>query len=434
MTNYNAFVRQATGSDMLPFQKEVLIATSRYPKTIVKAPTGSGKSLAFLVALLKAKDDKKWNRALVLSPSRELTFQLAEVFRSMKSGVTNTVCYGGHDFKTEVNELREKPDVVFATPGRFADHLRRESVEGKEFDAFILDEEDKIAELGFQKEIDFITEHLGRLTFVIRVSATAGDMLSGYHTVECKTTLPEDRMSFYRISVEDHDHKALALLSLLVELVKSGKNAVVFFNHREAVDRLADYIEHKGLPVAVYHGGLEQTERERNSILFRNGTANVFFVTDLAARGIDVPGISAVIHYQFPVKEEDFIHRNGRTARMLESGEVYVLETEEELQGKEYLRTIDFVEKQARFEVPAVPEQLWETLYFSLGKKDKVNKVDILGFLTKQVGVDGKAIGRIDTLDQMTFVAVRTSVVDKILKLGRGQKLKKKSVKVSVCK
>src|SRR5690606_15820724 len=178
----------------------------------------------------------------------------------------------------------------------------------------------------------------------------------------------------------------------------------------------------------------EQTERERNSIRFRNGTSNVFFVTDLAARGIDVPGISAVIHYQFPVKKEDFIHRNGRTARMLESGEVYVLETEEELQGKEYLRTIDFVEKQARFEVPAVPEQLWETLYFSLGKKDKVNKVDILGFLTKQVGVDGKAIGRIDTLDQMTFVAVRTSVVNKILKLGRGQKLKKKSVKVSVCK
>ena len=429
--NYDELVKAAVGKAMLPLQRKTVEAIRKHKDLQVNAPTGSGKTIAFLIALLEAKTVYNWNYALIIAPTRELVIQIGEVFASLNTGLKHTICYGGHPFKTEVNNFKGHPEVIIGTPGRIADHIGRETFDFSKVEAFIIDEEDKIKELGFAKEIDYILEATKTLKTSIHVSATALLEHKGMHRIDFSANDESaGGFTFFKLKVEEESHKAEALMSLL-RGIEQGPT-LVFFNHREAVERIADYMIHNGFNVVTYHGGLEQVERERNLIKFRNGSAKLLFVTDLAARGIDVPEVKRIIHYQYPNDEKSFIHRNGRTARMGAEGDVFIIEDKTDLLNFEYLDKLDVNTFEFDEEYHWYTE--WETLYLSLGKKDKVNKIDILGFLTKDIGIKGKDIGKIDTLDFMSYIAVEPSVVDKIIKSSSDKKIKKQKFKVSRCK
>jgi ATP-dependent RNA helicase DbpA len=430
--DYEALVKGAIGGSLLPLQQDVIKTVKTHSKIQICAPTGSGKTIAFCLGLLEAKAIYNWEYALIIAPTRELVLQIGEVFSQLKTGLGSTVCYGGHPFKTEVNNFLGNPSVIIGTPGRIADHIRRESFDFSKIGAFIIDEEDKMKELGFSNEIDQITTAILPLSFTIDVSATAlkegKDVFRIDYTKKNKT---EDRFTYYTLKVEEELHKAEQLIKLLFHLEQGP--TLVFFNHREAVDRIADYMQHNGFNVVVYHGGLDQSERERNLIKFRNKSADLLFVTDLAARGIDVPEIKRIIHYQFPNDVTSFIHRNGRTARMGADGDVFIIEDKSDALNFEYLDEIDMKPFKSGEEEYHWDSE-WVTLYLSLGKKDKINKIDVLGFLTKDIGVSGKDIGKIDTMDYQTYIAVSKSCANNVLNKSENKRIKKQKVKFSFCK
>ena len=438
------FLAQAIGKKLLPLQEKSIKAVEQSNKIQLYAPTGSGKTIAFFGALLEAKNTYKWNKALVIVPTRELALQIGEVFTQLKTGMKSLVCYGGHSFKSEVNSIQGNPEVIIGTPGRIADHIRRESFEANEIQALVIDEVDKVLELGFKKEVNEIKEAIGKLNFYMEVSATIDKSIvaDDLYPVETHVRSPVQthgraslhdvtpKITYYSLQVEEESHKAETVLNVLNQLAPAP--TFIFLNHREAVDRIADYLSHKGLPVTIYHGGLDQIDRERNLIQFRNGTAPIMVVTDLAARGLDVADVQYIFHYQFPNDEPSFIHRNGRTARMGATGAVFVVQDEKDLTQISYLKKLP-VKKYK----PSHQATDWSTdkitLSFSAGKKDKVNKIDLLGFLTKECHVPANEIGKIDTYDHFSYVAISEQSASKVLNRKIKAKIKKNTVKIRIC-
>lgn len=438
MENVQAFLSNAIGNKLLPLQEKAIKTAKQSSKIQLQAPTGSGKTIAFLGALLQAKQTYNWKKALIIVPTRELALQIGEVFSGLKTNNKSSVCYGGHSFKSEVNSLKGNPAVIIGTPGRIADHIRRASFDPKEMNALIIDEVDKILEFGFKKEIDEITQELDELKFYMEVSATLSSLDENKELIKIVVENEmEPELSYHSITVEEETHKAEAVLNVLNQLAPAP--TFVFLNHREAVDRIADYFAHKGLPVTVYHGGLDQLERERNLIRFRNGTASIMVVTDLAARGLDVADVEYIFHYQFPKDEASFVHRNGRTARMGAKGAVFVVQDDKDLAQISYLKNLSVTAFPVGTHGRAFQQENknnWftnkVTLSFSAGKKDKVNKIDLLGFLTKECKVPGNAIGKIDSFDHFSYVAIEEKYVSKVLQNKTKAKIKKKTVKIRV--
>lgn len=231
-------------------------------------------------------------------------------------------------------------------------------------------------------------------------------------------------------SVSSHLHLQRVLspqkdkLETLYQLlcVVAHEPTLVFVNYRESVDRVVSYLKSKKFPCEAFHGGMEQPDRERALYKFRNGSSPVLVSTDLAARGLDIPGIGNVVHYHLPVNEEAFTHRNGRTARWDATGSSFLLlHAEERL--PEYLLP-DIPAFDLSEQIPKPVKARWATLYIGKGKKDKLNKVDIVGFLYKKGGLSRKDIGQVDVKDHYAFVAVRRSKVRQVLSLVRGEKIK----------
>jgi superfamily II DNA/RNA helicase len=210
----------------------------------------------------------------------------------------------------------------------------------------------------------------------------------------------------------------------------NNRPCIVFCNHRDAVERVAQLIAEKGIRTTFYHGGMEQRERESELCMFKNGTSNVLITTDLASRGLDIAGIRYIIHYHPPMSEEVFTHRNGRTARMNDFGTAILLISEEEKIPDfivDEIQDIDIPESN-----PLPLKTQWNTLHISLGKKDKVNKIDIVGFLSQVAGLKKDDIGLIEVKDYYAFAAVRKSKINETLRLIKDHKLKGKKVKVDV--
>ena len=204
---------------------------------------------------------------------------------------------------------------------------------------------------------------------------------------------------------------------------------LIFCNHRDAVERISDLLWNRGLVHDIFHGGMEQEDRERALLKFRNGSHRILITTDLASRGLDIPEIEYVIHYQLPHNEEAFIHRNGRTARMHAKGTSYlILEADEKLA---YLKQQPEIE-----ELPAknvIPQPIpWETLYIAAGKKDKINKVDIVGLLLKKGKLEKEDLGLIEVLDHTSYAAVKSDRIVHVLNLIKSEKIKNKKVKIEV--
>ena len=414
------------------------LQTKQNEDVILLSITGSGKTLAFLLPVLQSLNKESKNvQALIIVPSRELAIQIDDVFRKMQTGFKTTLCYGGHKREIEETNLIQAPAVIIGTPGRLADHLRRNNFSTEEITTLVLDEFDKSLELGFQEEMEYVIGSLKNISKRILTSATESVIVPEFIGL----TNPV-RLNYLNLVIEnaigleiktvfsEEKDKANALFKLICFL--GNRSTIIFCNHRESVERTSDILADKGLVTVFYHGGMEQQERDAALCKFRNGTSNILVTTDLAARGLDIPNIRNIIHYHLPMSEDIFTHRNGRTARMDASGTAYVIYSAEE-KLPEYITTN--ATAQELNDTNALPEKpKWSTLFIAAGKKDKVNKIDIVGFLSQKGELKKEDIGLIEVKDFFSFVAIKKIKVSETLLLIRNEKIKNKKVKIDVAK
>jgi ATP-independent RNA helicase DbpA len=401
---------------------------------ILLSPTGSGKTLGFLLPVLGLLDaNVPLVQVLILVPSRELALQIEQVFKTMGSGFKVNCCYGGHATKIEKNNLIQPPAVLIGTPGRIAYHLRHENFKTDAIHILILDEFDKALEFGFQQDMEAIINQLPQLKKRILTSATKMEEIPGFTGVknptilnflDNKTNIPDLKLKAVISPAAD---KLDTLFSLICKI--GNKATLVFCNHREAVDRISELLWDMEIVHDIFHGGMEQDDRERALLKFRNGSHSLLITTDLASRGLDIPEIEYVIHYQLPHNEEAFLHRNGRTARMHAKGTAYLILTEDE--KLKYLDQKPEIETLPSAPVLPVPTA-WTTLYIAAGKKDKINKVDIVGLLLQKGKLAKEDLGLIEVLDHSSYAAVKRNRIEQTVQLIKSEKIKNKKVKIEI--
>lgn len=417
-----------------PMQEAAMAANQQEGDVILLSQTGTGKTLAFLLPVLeRIQAEYAGTQALVVVPSRELAMQIETVWKNMQTGTKVTVCYGGHKRQIEENSLIEAPGLIIGTPGRLADHLRRGNIKPQTIHTLVLDEFDKCLELGFAEEINQVIEPLKGLERRILVSATPPEELSTVIALESPQRLDyldeilENILEIRVLNCSERDK----LQDLFLLLCMAGdRSSIVFCNHRESVGRTAAYLSANGITNVFYHGALEQRDRELALAKFRNGSVRTLVTTDLAARGLDIPNIRYIIHYHLPQTEESYIHRNGRTARVDKSGTVVLMKGPDE-------KLPDFVPTDAEEitlpENPEVPEKpQWVTLCFGSGKKDKVNKIDIVGFLSHKGKLAKEDIGLIEVKDFIAFAAIRRKKANTVLPLIEVERIKGKKPRVEI--
>jgi superfamily II DNA/RNA helicase len=402
---------------------------------VLLAPTGSGKTLAFLLPVLSALENFEKDRvqALILVPSRELALQIEQVFKQMGTGFKVNCCYGGHPIKTERNNFEQAPAVLIGTPGRIAYHLRHENFDESGVSTLVLDEFDKALEFGFKEDMSYIIGKLLSLKQRILTSATAMEEIPDFTGV--KKPVEIDFLKDVKVAPDLKLKKVLTTaadkLDTLFQLIcKIGnKTTLIFCNHRETVDRISDLLIDKDLAHDIFHGGMEQDERERALLKFRNGSIKILITTDLASRGLDIPEVECIIHYQLPYTEDAFLHRNGRTARMNAKGTAYLVIADDEKYP--FLKSdIETENLKGSFTIPKDSD--WQTLYIAAGKKDKVNKIDIVGLLLKKGGLQKEDVGLIEVKDQSSYVAIKRKMVPKVLSALSNERIKNKKVKIEV--
>lgn len=415
-------------------QLETVAAAKKGSDLVLLAPTGSGKTLGFLLPILNNLDaGVKGVQALVLVPSRELALQIEMVFKQMGTGFKVNCCYGGHAVKTERNNFEQPPAVLIGTPGRIAYHLRHENFDESTITTLVLDEFDKALEFGFQEDMSYIIRKLLSLKQRILTSATAMEEIPDFTGIQKPVSInflqdvkvaPDLKLKKVLTTAED---KLNTLLQLICKI--GNQTTLIFCNHRETVDRISDLLIDQDLAHDIFHGGMEQDERERALLKFRNGSIQMLITTDLASRGLDIPEVSCIIHYQLPYTEDAFLHRNGRTARMNAKGTAYLIIADDE----KYPFLKGDIEVESLKGVFALPkDSAWQTLYIAAGKKDKVNKIDIVGLLLKKGGLQKEDVGLIEVKDQASYVAVKRKLVGKVLSKLANERIKNKKVKIEV--
>ncbi len=417
-----------------PMQEKALAAIRATENVVLLSPTGTGKTLAFLLPLIENLDPSSAEvQALVLAPSRELAIQIEQVLKEMGSGYKTNAVYGGRSFSKDKQDLKHPPAILIGTPGRVADHLRKGTFSAENITALVLDEFDKSLEVGFEGEMKEIMGKLPRVKKKILTSATQQVEIPAFVNMSTPTTINFLDEGTSRLSVQLVESPDKDKLETLAKLLKTlgDQPGIVFCNFKDSIQRVSDFLEEKRIKHGCFYGGMEQQDRERALIKFRNGTHRLLLATDLAARGIDVPEISFIIHFHLPMKGHEFTHRNGRTARVNERGTAYILKWKnEELPdfikelepGTYHLNTSKHEPKPAD----------WQTLYISGGRRDKISKGDIAGLFFKQGNLNPDQLGLIEIKQDCAFVSVPASTVDAIIPLLDNSRIKKKKVRVRV--
>ena len=419
-------------------QDKTAVSIRENDHLILLSATGSGKTLAFLLPLLESLDpEEKLCQAMILVPSRELALQIDGVLKQMQTGFKVTCCYGGHKREIEENNLVQPPAIIIGTAGRMADHIRRNNVDLSKVQFLVLDEFDKSLELGFLEEMEYIIKSLPAVKKRMLTSATFTEEIPDFVQMKNPVTLnflPENGIApdVLRINtVLSPDKDKLDTLFQLV-CYTGNTSTIIFCNHRDAVERVSNFLLDQGIVNVFYHGGMEQHDREVALCKFRNTSSDVLVTTDLASRGLDIANIRNIIHYHLPNDEAAFTHRNGRTARMNTTGNVYVVHSSDEKMPQYLTENAVVFEMPERLSLPEKPK--WSTLFVDAGKKDKVNKVDIVGFLSQKGNLKQDEIGLIEVKDFTAFVAVRKSKIGNVVELVKNEKIKGKKVKIAVAK
>ena len=403
--------------------------------TLLLSPTGSGKTLAFLLPLLEILDAENTQiQAMVIVPTRELALQIEAVWKSLGSGYKISAFYGGHSMEVEINSLKNPPAILVGTPGRIADHYTRHTIDSKAVHTIVFDEFDKSLEMGFHEQIQFILDRLPNLQKYVFVSATQGISLPSFLGVDTLNTIDyisEDAgNNGLTLKYIKTSNKITSLNTLLGQI--SQTPTLIFCNQRDEVEEVAGLMAKSGINCGVFHGKIEQIDREKALIRFRNGSVRYLISTDLAARGLDIPEVENVIHFSMPFHEQEFVHRNGRTARMNAKGIAYFF-VEENQKAPQYITTLPeelVLDQNAK----SVSKESWTTLYFSGGKKDKINKIDIVGFCLQKGGIEKVHLGKIEVQDFASYVAIDSANVSSFLKNIKDQKIKGTKLKIEVAR
>lgn len=403
---------------------------------VILAPTGSGKTLAFLLPLIETINTESDElQALILSPTRELALQTHNVLKGLKSPCRAMCCYGGRPAMDEHRLMKElKPHIIIGTPGRLNDHIGKQNFSTEGIKTLVADEFDKMFELNFQNEVETLLLSLHNRKRCILISAT--DMKEIPEFVAFKHHQPAT-LNYLKKSAATgithhivHSPEKDKLETLGRLLCDIGQQAVVFVNYREAVERTGKWLASDGHSVSMFHGGMEQEDRERALSLFRNGSVSILVSTDLSARGIDVPTLEHVVHYHLPQNREAYIHRCGRTGRWEMTGQSYILLGPEEKAPEYNGIAFEQTELCPTPSRPAQPE--WVTLYISRGKKDKLSKGDIVGFFCKTGGATSNDLGIIEIRERYSYVALRRRNINQVMNNIAGQKIKKLSAKIEL--
>ena len=416
---------------------------------VLLSPTGTGKTLAYLLPLVqsltpnpspKGEGDLVAPQALVITPGRELALQSDNVLKSMGCGLRSMACYGGRPTMDEHRVLKEvRPHIIFGTPGRLNDHLDKENIQRYGIRWLVIDEFDKCLEMGFHAEMQKLIKSLPGLERRILLSATNAEQIPQFVNMAKKGTLidflPEEEQTSERVTLYEVRSPQKDKLETLKQLLLGfgDESSIVFLNYRNAVERVSDYLKEQGFTISSFHGGLDQRQREDQLYRFSNGSANVLVATDLASRGLDIPDIQNIIHYHLPESEDGYIHRVGRTARWDASGRTFFILNSEEsipefiidhspLNIEHYEPPQKMVNGQCS--MVNVPAPKMATIYIGKGKKDKISKGDIVGFLCKIGGLEPTDIGRIDVKDRYAYVAVRREKLQQVLQQTKGEKIK----------
>lgn len=399
---------------------------------VILSPTGSGKTLAYLLPLVQLLQPENHEvQAIVIVPGRELALQSDSVLKAMGTGLHSVACYGGRMAMDEHRKLKEvQPQIVFGTPGRLNDHLDKRNISPYGVRYVVIDEFDKCLEMGFHDEMRRLLKKLPGVQKCILLSATDAEQIPNFvfldHAVRLDYLAAKEQ-SIARVTLYEVLSPAKDKLEILQKLLCSlgDTQSIVFLNYRESVERVDEYLRHKGFSTSAFHGGMEQKQREDALYKFSNGSANIFVSTDLASRGLDIPDIQNIIHYHLPLNKQEMVHRVGRTARWDKCGRAYFIVGPEEhmpefIEGNVETLSLDDL----AFTPNEIPTPRMSTIYIGKGKKDKLSKGDILGFLCKKGGLESADIGRIDVMERYAYAAVNRTKLEQVLRLARGEKIK----------
>lgn len=433
ISNYLAHLNIQALNNM---QQKTMNAFKEKDSLILLSNTGSGKTLAFLLPMLQNITHKIMHtQALIITPSRELALQIEDVFRQMKTGYKITCCYGGHKREIEENSLSQAPAVIVGTPGRLADHIRRGNIQVENITMLFLDEFDKTLEFGFTEEVKFIVEALKNIKKTMLISATDIAELPGFIHLDNPVKLhfieeEEENKLLIQYLRSDESDKINTLFNLLCFV--GNRLTIIFCNHRDAVERVNNLLKEKGISSVFYHGSMEQQERDTALAKFRNGSVNFLVTTDLASRGLDITNIRYIIHYHLPVSDDIFTHRNGRTARMDASGTAVVLLGPEEDFPAYIPENTEELNIPEHTKLPAKTD--WTTVYLPLGKKDKISKADIVGFLIQQGELKKEDVGVIEVKDYHAFAAIRRNKASRTINKLKEARIKNKKAKMQMAR
>lgn len=419
-----------------PMQLEAGKALRTGADVVLLSPTGTGKTLAFLLPLLDDLEaDRHEIQALVLVPTRELAQQIEAVARELGTGAKVNAVYGGRSGSLDKIDLKHRPALLIGTPGRVADRFRRDDYSLRHIRTLVLDEYDKSLEIGFEREMRAIISQLPGLRQRVLTSATGEVDVPDFVALDAPLHIDylgarSSRLRLEKLTTPDRD-KLDALVAALRHIGPAP--GIVFVNFKDALQRVSDHLSAHGVGHACFHGSMEQVDRERALVKFRNGTERVLLATDLAARGLDVPALAFILHYHLPPNEREFTHRNGRTARMHDDGVAYLLCSERE-RLPAYVDDLcleDIAVSTLHASAKPAPTP-WRTVYLSGGRRDKISKGDIAGLFFKQGGLNRDELGVIELQQGCAYAAVQADRVGGLVAKTDNTRLKRKKVRVSV--
>jgi ATP-dependent RNA helicase DbpA len=414
-----------------------------------QAETGSGKTAAFGLPIIQLiNPEKQQIQALILVPTRELALQVRQELKQYAKNIANlkiSAFYGGHSFSQERASLVHPPQIAVATPGRLTDHLFRKTLDLGTVKHLVLDEADKLLEMGFEEEIDQIMEAIPAKRQAVLFSATMPqdvqdlikESLKNPQFVKASANAIPDQLKLIGIKVEQPQKQ-----EVVINLVKSiTGGTVVFCNTRAAADELAHTFKAEGIAARPLHGGMEQPDRDKMMTLFRNGTTQVLVATDLVARGLDIALLQTIVHYELPDDVAAYQHRSGRTGRAGKKGTVYTLATQrderklgdwDQVRMDNWLKADDLLKKSSESATAQI--SAFATLTINAGRKDKISPRDIVGAIIAETGLTSAEIGKIEVQDRASFVAVPQQEAQTIAEKLNNGKIKGRKFRVHLVK
>jgi superfamily II DNA/RNA helicase len=423
-------------SGLNAMQEEARNAIRTKSDVVLLSPTGTGKTLAFLLPLIESLDPNcEEIQLLILVPSRELAQQIEQVAREMGSGFKVNAVYGGRAGALDKIDLKHRPAILIGTPGRVADRFRRDQFSLESIQTLVLDEYDKSLEVGFENEMSEIIEALPNVKQRVLTSATSDvetPSFVGLTNPIVINHVPEERSQLkIKTLLTSEKDKLNAMVQALG--IIGNEPGIIFVNFKESLERVSDFLAEHEIHHQCFHGDMEQMDRERSLIKFRNGTTRLLLATDLAARGLDIPEIKFILHYHLPPRLKEFTHRNGRTARMNRDGIAYILQWD----GEELPEFIRAMEPESltlkEHSVPPISKATqWVTLYVTGGRRDKISKGDLVGLFLKQGQIRKDQLGVIELQQNSSYVGVRAEVAEKLIEKTNNTRLKKKKVRISL--